>query len=410
MKEPISYKHIKQLWSDDSFKKYFDSFKQEKAANNNLTLNDNLFIILVLSYIEEKKFGKEILRAMIDVPSLDLDGLPENDITKGISSFYKIATSIMTGYYSWKYLRERTNRILFDIVNPLMFIVKDLPTSNMCNYKAWRDTSKLYKEMPDLLSLLSKLVQNIINFSSYADHNDSYNTINFIYSLFYYIHDEERGKFSDLIFDIIMSENSNLRYILHTQILSISNKSIQYEIHIEFQEYCKRKKIKEKCIFEGIFQQVEKTLSQEDIPFSDSEIKAYNKSYYSRLNLDDNKTKKLFDKLKQEDYISRDTDYIIFHYRFSGKNQPDTSHPIRWLRDKKDLSYFIYRLTRTNITDEKCEETTTDRDFFGKTKVFFTVEGEEWKEKENFSDMAKKLSQKKKDIINKLLHEVLDQK
>lgn len=107
-------------------------------------------------------------------------------------------------------------------------------------------------------------------------------------------------------------------------------------------------------------------------------------------------------------FILGDTGYSVFHFRFSGIDKPQYLPKIICIRDKNELSYLIYRLTRKEICNEKNKATNTTSGFYKKTKAFFNVKKEAWKDNDNISDMVRKISDDKKKEILKLLKEALE--
>lgn len=82
--------------------------------------------------------------------------------------------------------------------------------------------------------------------------------------------------------------------------------------------------------------------------------------------------------------------------------------PICWEKNKNDLAYLIYRLTRKDIRDTNCKASLTSNDIFSKTKKFFIVKGNSWRSSDNLSDMASKLNFADKETVDGLLDELFE--
>lgn len=63
------------------------------------------------------------------------------------------------------------------------------------------------------------------------------------------------------------------------------------------------------------------------------------KDYFPNLSLDERKIRILYNALIRNGFISPDTDYSVFHFRFSGKSKPVETSPVCW--DKKRRSLLI---------------------------------------------------------------------
>ncbi|UVR64533.1 hypothetical protein NXW26_24230 [Bacteroides faecis] len=91
--------------------------------------------------------------------------------------------------------------------------------------------------------------------------------------------------------------------------------------------------------------------------------------------MDERKIRILYNALIRNGFISPDTDYSVFHFRFSGKSKPVETSPVCWDKKKKELAYLIKRLTRKDIHDPDCKDATSN-DVYSKTKKFFIVKVE----------------------------------
>ena len=84
------------------------------------------------------------------------------------------------------------------------------------------------------------------------------------------------------------------------------------------------------------------------------------KDYFPNLSLDERKIRILYNALIRNGFISPDTDYSVFHFRFSGKSKPVETSPVCWDKKKKELAYLIKRLTRKDIHDPDCKDATSN--------------------------------------------------
>lgn len=406
----MKHKIIEEVWSDKIFRDYITRCKK-KSNGYRLSFNENLFVILMSSHIDQESArGDKYLNRVERVTSAIKSFLKDIDCrfqtlkeTLGFLSIYASVYGILAGTFFWKGLRKKNRRRLSANMSVFLFVTQNLPAQYIHNYNRWRDYCVMRKEMFSLLKLLPKLAQYIINAPFCNDCDTSLDYINCIYSAYYYIHDDNKdSRFSDFIFNIVRSDKSILRDRLY---LDLYNSSLRYEIHTEYQNYCKRKNVNEKSIFD-----VEFTQPQSD-PINEESTKdepIARDDYFPNLKLNDTGIRKLYEKLEKDKYILKGTDYAIFHFRLSGRDRPSMLKPIVWLKGKNELSYFSYRLTRTDCGRKDCHELATDRNFFEKTKLFFEVQGKEWKKADNLSDMSEKMSNKKKTIICKLFNENLE--
>mgnify|MGYP003172839896 CR=1 FL=1 len=140
----------------------------------------------------------------------------------------------------------------------------------------------------------------------------------------------------------------------------LCHSSFLYEIQTEFRDYCVRKNIKEQSLF-----LMDPPSPQEPV----------SPSYFPNLSLDERKIRILYNALIRNGFISPDTDYSVFHFRFSGKSKPVETSPVCWDKKKKELAYLIKRLTRKDIHDPDCKDATSN-DVYSKTKKFFIVKVE----------------------------------
>ena len=124
--------------------------------------------------------------------------------------------------------------------------------------------------------------------------------------------------------------------------------------------------------------------------------------------MDERKIRVLYNVLIKNGFISPATAYSVFHFRFSGKDKPVETLPICWEKNKNDLAYLIYRLTRKDIRDTNCKASLTSNDIFSKTKKFFIVKGNSWRSSDNLSDMASKLNFADKETVDGLLDELFE--
>ena len=90
--------------------------------------------------------------------------------------------------------------------------------------------------------------------------------------------------------------------------------------------------------------------------------------------MDERKIRILYNVLIKNGFISPDTDYSVFHFRFSGKDKPVETLLICWEKKKNELAYLIKRLTRKDIRDPNSKDATSN-DVYSKTKKFFIVKG-----------------------------------
>ena len=160
----------------------------------------------------------------------------------------------------------------------------------------------------------------------------------------------------------------------------LCHSSFLYEIQTEFRDYCVRKNIKEQSLFlmDPPSQQepVSPTGPQQD-PAAPSSCgtSISKKDYFPNLSLDERKIRILYNALIRNGFISPDTDYSVFHFRFSGKSKPVETSPVCCDKKNKELAYLIKRLTRKDIHDPDCKDATSN-DVYSKTKKFFIVKVE----------------------------------
>ena len=160
----------------------------------------------------------------------------------------------------------------------------------------------------------------------------------------------------------------------------LCHSSFLYEIQTEFRDYCVRKNIKEQSLF-----LMDPPSPQEPVSPSGPQLdptapsscgtSISKKDYFPNLSLDERKIRILYNALIRNGFISPDTDYSVFHFRFSGKSKPVETSPVCWDKKKKELAYLIKRLTRKDIHDPDCKDATSN-DVYSKTKKFFIVKVE----------------------------------
>ena len=160
----------------------------------------------------------------------------------------------------------------------------------------------------------------------------------------------------------------------------LCHSSFLYEIQTEYRDYCARKNIKEQSLFSMDPPSPQEPVSpsgpQPDPAAPSSRSTSISKKdYFPNLSLDERKIRILYNALIRNGFISPDTDYSVFHFRFSGKSKPVETSPVCWDKKKKELAYLIKRLTRKDIHDPNCKDATSN-DVYSKTKKFFIVKVE----------------------------------
>lgn len=414
----MTHKIIGESWTEEELKRYLVNFQrahEHTCQDYSLSFSEKLFAILVVSYMTqnaekvdkylkqtEKGLSSTTLWKTASEMSMRVHGTLGKCVAC-VSTFIALGVAL-GGVKVWQCLREEDRNALTTNISAFLITTKELPMRYISNYTRWRACCSIRGGIIPLYILLPKLTQCVISFPAYDQHIDF---IALIYSAYYYLYDTDSAKFSDCIFDIVRSKELKLNDKLYDD---LCHSSFRYEVHAEYQDYCARKKIKEKSLFVTEHSSSQNSTSKSETVNENKVVTAIisKNDYFPNLSLDSNKIKRLYDVLVGNKFISGDTDYSVFHFRFSGTDKPRCLSEIICIRDKKQLSYLIYRLTRKEICNEKCEDTDTTRDFNKKVKAFFNVKKEAWKDNDNISDMVRKISDDKQKEILKLLKEALE--
>ena len=414
----MTHKIIGESWSEEELICYLVNLQRahkHTCQDYSLSFSEKLFAILVVSYmaqdsekvdkylkLTEKGLSTTTLWKTATEMSIRVHGTLGKSVAC-VSTFIALGVAL-GGVKVWQYLREEDRNALTTNISAFLITTKELPVRCISNYTRWRDYNKVRGEIIPLYTLLPKLTQCVISLPTYDQYIDF---ITLIYSAYYYLYDAESPKFSDCIFDIVHSKELKLNDKLYDD---LCNSPFRYQVHAEYQDYCVRKKIKENSLFVTECFSPHSSTSEAETENKNKVASANisQKDYFPNLSLDSNKIKRLYDVLVGKKFISGDTDYSVFHFRFSGIDKPQYLPEIICIRDKKELSYLIYRLTRKEICNEKNEDTNTTRDFYKKVKAFFNVKKEAWKDNDNISDMVRKISDDKQKEILKLLKEALE--
>ena len=408
---------IEEGWPKEKIGLYITDFEEQKKYTRieyRLDLQEKLFLTSVVSFfLEDRETVDNVLNKTRGIlkrnvlPMTKLLGYTEQKwaYLKPQFAFHLTLWASCYGVESWQSLRRSDRKMLSRNVNPFLTLVKEFTNEDVDNYNRWKSYVKTQKQIMPISALYTKLTQVVfhpLNFDSHLDF------VIHAYSCYYYLYDKNETSFSDNIFDIIRQEDSKWAHRLYHD---LNGTDFRNEIHLEYLEYCDRKGIQERDLFRPKKgrPQKEATPSPNNNSTLEEKASVVSEDYYSNLVLNDKGIRNLYHLLVEEEFILKDTPYSIFHFRLSGRDKPDNLTKIVWLKDKKELCYFIYRLTRTNILDEKCCELSTTRDFNKKIIVFFIVEGSNWDEKDNLSDMANKLSYSKKQEILELFKKSLEQ-
>lgn len=414
----MTHKIIGESWSEEELVSYLDSLQRVNKhtyQNYSLSFSEKLFAILAVSYTAQnsetidknlKQQKKGLSSPVSQKTAIEIPIKIHGSVKK---CFAYIPMLIVLGFLLkrmklWQILGKDVRHMLTTNISTFLVAAKELPVKHIGNYTRWKAYCSIRKGITPLYTLLPKLIQCVISFPAYDQYIDF---ITLIYSAYYYLYDAESPKFSDCIFDIVHSKELKLNDKLYDD---LCNSPFRYEVHAEYQDYCVRKKIKENSLFVMECFSSQSTTSEAETENKNKVASANisKKDYFPNLSLDSNKIKRLYDVLVGKKIISGDTDYSVFHFRFSGIDKPQYLPKIICIRDKNELSYLIYRLTRKEICNEKNKATNTTSGFYKKTKAFFNVKKEAWKDNDNISDMVRKISDDKKKEILKLLKEALE--
>lgn len=408
---------IEEGWSKEELESYITEFwgdKENTRIECRLDLQEKLFLTSVVSFFLEDREAvdnvldkaggifKKMARPMHRL--LGYTGKKMEYLTPQLG-FRLMLWGCWYGVESWQFIRKSDRKMLYRNVNPFLTLVKEFTNSDIDNYNRWKSYVKTKSRVMPMPSLFSKLTQAAFHPLTFDNRFDF---VIYTYSCYYYLYDKKGYLFSDNIFDIIRQEDSKWAHRLY---YDLSGTDFRHEIHLEYLDYCDRKGIQERDLFKPKRGKSQKATAPSPNNGAITEINTsvMSEDYYSKLALNDKGVRNLYHLLVEEEFIVKDTPYSVFHFRLLGRDKPDNLTEIVWLKDKKELCYFIYRLTRTNILDERCSNFNTTRDFNKKTMAFFIVKGSSWDQKDNLSDMANKLSYPKKQEILELFKKSLEQ-
>ena len=382
--DQFRHKIIEESWSKKRLCDYLLVLQKEDCSSSEqyiLSFFEKLFAFLVTSYMsQDLERGDNYLQQAAD-------GL-------GNETLWKTATKI-------------SMNVPGVLGKSVTFVSVYLALKSFSNYVRWRDYSLTHKTILPLSALFPEFIRCIISFPVYDKYLDF---ITLIYSAHYYLYDEESSQFSDFIFDMLRSRDCKVNDRLYDD---LCHSSFLYEIQTEFRDYCVRKNIKEQSLFSMDPPSPQDPVSpsgRQSDPAAPSSCGASisKKDYFPNLSLDERKIRILYNALIKNGFISPATAYSVFHFRFSGKDKPVETLPICWEKNKNDLAYLIYRLTRKDIRDTNCKASLTSNDIFSKTKKFFIVKGNSWRSSDNLSDMASNLNFADKEMVDGLLDELFE--
>ena len=361
--------------------------KEDRSSSEQYILSffEKLFALLVTSYMSQDLergdnylqqaadgLGNETLWKTATKISMHVPGVLGKNVT--FVSVYLALDSALLGVKKWQSLRREDRHALQSHISGFLIVSKELPLKSFSNYVCWRDYSLTHKTILPLSALFPEFIRCIISFPVYDKYLDF---ITLIYSAHYYLYDEESSQFSDFIFDMLRSRDCKVNDRLYD---NLCHSSFLYEIQTEFRDYCVRKNIKEQSLF-----LMDPPSPQEPVSPSGPQLdpaapsscgtSISKKDYFPNLSLDERKIRILYNALIRNGFISPDTDYSVFHFRFSGKSKPVETSPVCWDKKKKELAYLIKRLTRKDIHDPDCKDATSN-DVYSKTKKFFIVKVE----------------------------------
>ena len=419
--DQFRYKIIEESWSKKRLCDYLLVLqKEDHPASEQYILSffEKLFVLLVTSYMSQDLekgdnylqlaadgLGNETLWKTAAKMSMHVPGVLGKSVT--FVSVYLALGSALLGVKKWQSLRREDRHALQSHISGFLIVSKELPLKSFSNYVRWRDYSLTHKTILPLSALFPEFIRCIISFPVYDKYLDF---ITLIYSAHYYLYDEESPQFSDYIFDMLRSRDCKVNDRLYDD---LCHSSFLYEIQTEYRDYCVRKNIKEQSLFSMDPPSPQDPVSpsgrQPDPAASSScGTSISKKEYFPNLSLDERKIRVLYNVLIKNGFISPATAYSVFHFRFSGKDKPVETLPICWEKNKNDLAYLIYRLTRKDIRDTNCKASLTSNDIFSKTKKFFIVKGNSWRSSDNLSDMASKLNFADKETVDGLLDELFE--
>ena len=415
--DQFRYKIIEESWSKKRLCDYLLVFQKEDRSSSEqyiLSFFEKLFALLITSYMSQDLergdnylqlaadgLGNETLWKTAAKMSMHVPGALGKSVT--FVSVYLALGSALLGVKKWQSLRRGERHALQSHISGFLIVSKELPLKSFSNYVRWRDYSLTHKTILPLSALFPEFIRCIISFPVYDKYLDF---ITLIYSAHYYLYDEESSQFSDFIFDMLRSRDCRVNDRLYDD---LCHSSFLYEIQTEYRDYCVRKDIKEQSLFSMDPPSPQDPVSpsgRQPDPAAPSSCgtSISKKDYFPNLSLDERKIRILYNVLIKNGFISPDTDYSVFHFRFSGKDKPVETLPIYWEKNKNDLAYLIYRLTRKDIRDTNCKASLTSNDIFSKAKKFFIVKGNGWRPSDNLSDMASKLNFADKETVNSLLN------
>lgn len=418
--DQFRYKIIEKSWSKKRLCDYLLVLQKEDRSSSEqyiLSFFEKLFALLVTSYMSQdlergdnylqraaNGLGNETLWKTATKISMNVPGVLGKSVT--FVSVYLALGSALLGVKKWQSLRREDRHALQSHISGFLIVSKELPLKSFSNYVRWRDYSLTHKTILPLSALFPEFIRCIISFPVYDKYLDF---ITLVYSAHYYLYDEESPQFSDFVFDMLRSLDCKVNDRLYDD---LCHSSFLYEIQTEYRDYCVRKNIKEQSLFSmdppSLQEPVSPSGPQPDpaVP-SSCGTSISKKDYFPNLSLDERKIRILYNALIRNGFISPDTDYSVFHFRFSGKDKPVKTSPVCWEKKKKELAYLIKRLTRKDIHDPNCKDATSN-DVYSKTKKFFIVKGESWRPSDNLSDMASKLNFADKETVDGLLDELFE--